>query len=155
MAITVVVLVTLVSVAGLLWFIYRKDELKPEPLGVLACTFVVGAVGGAIGNAIDVWNGVDGIYAIQTQESIKATIWAAFMEAWPDCLLQVIILMVAMRWNKFFDEQLDGIVYAVFIALGYVLGRNIIYLWPDTTDFFAIGVLRSIVLTAGSAISFS
>lgn len=97
MAITVVVLVTLVSVAGLLWFIYRKDEQKPEPLGVLACTLVVGVVGGAIGNAIDVWNGVEDIYAIQTPMSVKTTIWAAFMEAWPDDLLLVFILMVAMR----------------------------------------------------------
>ncbi|MBR1800981.1 MAG: PrsW family intramembrane metalloprotease [Bacteroidaceae bacterium] len=137
---------TQVPVAALLYFIYRKDELKPEPVTALLLTFVIGAVGGAVGNIVDVWSGVEDIYRMTTPMDLLPTLWRACIEAAPDSLLQVAILLVAMWRNKYFDEQMDGVVYAVFIAMGYILGRNILYLYPETDNVFTIGVMRSMLL---------
>lgn len=60
-------------------------------------------------------------------------------------LIKFIILYIVFRWNKNFNEKFDGIVYAVFIGLGFALIENILYVTNPRLGGIEVGFLRAII----------
>jgi RsiW-degrading membrane proteinase PrsW (M82 family) len=85
------------------WYHYYKDRHLPEPVGHLVLTFVLGIGAAAVSK---------GLYAIGPIEE--------FAKMLP-------FIIVVLRFPEF-DEPLDGIIYASFIALGYAAVENVLYL---------------------------
>ncbi|MBP5527087.1 MAG: PrsW family intramembrane metalloprotease [Bacteroidales bacterium] len=110
----------------LLYFIYRKDKLNPEPLGKLLLTFFVGCLcvipAGLMESVImplapsaedaPVFNGLFTGYAV-----------AGFSEE----LCKLLLLLWVIWRSPHFDEYFDGIVYATFLSLGFACVENIGY----------------------------
>lgn len=110
----------------LLFFIYRKDRLNPEPLGKLLLTFVVGCLSvipaglmegmlmplAPSAEAMPVSNGLfDGYLVAGLSEE----------------LCKLLLLLLVIWRSRHFDEYFDGIVYAAFLSLGFACVENIGY----------------------------
>ena len=60
--------------------------------------------------------------------------------------LKELVLIPNLLKEKSFNERLDGIIYSVFLSLGFATIENIIYiLFEDQTSAFEVGVIRSII----------
>ena len=60
--------------------------------------------------------------------------------------LKSLILVPNLLKEKNFNEKLDGIIYSVFLSLGFATVENIIYiLSEDPTSAFEVGVIRSVI----------
>ncbi len=114
---------------GLMVYVYRRDRVEPEPRGLLLSLLLCGV--GAV------------VLAIVT-ESIGAAALAFFLpggEAHPAYGVWMYFVVVAlseegfkylaMRWRTWrspeFNCRFDGVVYAVFVSLGFALAENIGY----------------------------
>ena len=103
--------------------IYNLDEYDKEPLWLLAISFILGAMNLHWGvefleyvfSFINVENnfiriGEEALTVAITEEVLKFT---------------VVILIIYP--NKYFDEPFDGIVYSVFVGMGFATAENLTY----------------------------
>ena len=133
----------LLPVLLLLYFIYRKDRLNPEPLGKLLLTFVVGCLSvmpaafmegllTPMGPSAEVRPVLSGLY--------EGYVVAGFSEEF--CKLMLLLLVI---WrSKHFDEYFDGIVYAAFLSLGFACVENIGYVMSDE-DVMMTALMRGLL----------
>ena len=145
-------LLTIIAVAlpvlGLLHYIYTNDKWKPEPRIVLFLTFIAGTIGGVLTFLFDKYVGIPDIYTAHPTgmgDYISLTI----SEAIPDECLKLLALLLAIRPNRFFDEIVDGIVYAVCISLGFVFIENVIHISFYTEHWYDTAVYRSFFILPG------
>ena len=111
---------------------YHKDRHLPEPIGNLALCFILGMLAAGLSKALYIGLEPLGLRfdAVALADSNPAGLLAyALFAIGPieELAKMVPFLLVAMRL-KAFDEPLDGIVYASFIALGYAAVENYHYL---------------------------
>ena len=124
----ITILTTIAPVAIMGYYIYKKDYLKPEPLRALLLTAFFGFIGGFLTTLL-VWNlGLPNIYAIQESEVTVSALLHVMEAIALGYLVMMVILALLIIFNRHFDEQMDGIVYASFIALGFILCQNAGYL---------------------------
>lgn len=130
-------------VVVLLYFIYRKDRLNPEPLGKLLLTFFVGCLSvipaslmeGLImplappAGSMPVLNGVFTGYLV-----------AGLSEE----LCKLLLLLWVIWRSRHFDEYFDGIVYAAFLSLGFACVENISYVMGGS-DPMGTALMRGIL----------
>jgi len=107
-----------------LYLIFKKDKNK-EPIGLLAKCFFGGFLSIIITLIID----VPMMYIGTAFQSplFKSFYEAFFVAAIPEEFAKFIILYWIIWKSKFFDEHYDGIIYAVFVSLGFALVENIMY----------------------------
>ena len=127
----------------LLFFIYRKDRLNPEPLGKLLLTFFVGCLSvipaGLLesmlmplappAEAAPVLNGVFTGYVV-----------AGLSEE----LFKLLLLLLVIWRSRHFDEYFDGIVYAAFLSLGFACVENIGYVMSGE-DVMSTALMRGLL----------
>ena len=58
-------------------------------------------------------------------------------------------LWMFLRKNPYFDERMDGIVYAVCVGMGFAAFENIEYLFAAGTDWVTTGIGRSLTAIPG------
>jgi RsiW-degrading membrane proteinase PrsW (M82 family) len=119
---------------ALFWAVYHyyKDRHLPEPVGNLVLCFALGMVAAALSKGLYIGLEPLGLRfdAVALADSNPAGLLAyALFAIGPieELAKMVPFLLVAVRLQAF-DEPLDGIVYASFIALGYAAGENYHYL---------------------------
>ena len=127
-------LVLPVTVPVLFWaaYHYYKDRYLPEPAGNLALCFVFGL--GAAGLSKLLYVGLEPLGlrldAVLLADTDPVALFAyALLAIGPIEELSKLLpfLLVVIRFRAF-DEPLDGIIYASFIALGYAAVENYHYL---------------------------
>ena len=74
---------------------------------------------------------------------------AFFGAAIPEEIAKLFILWLVLRNNKFFDEKMDGIVYAVCVSLGFAALENIMYLFLHSESFITVGISRAFFAVPG------
>lgn len=123
-------LISIAPIAIILFYIYYRDKYEKEPIslltkGLLAGMIIVipvifaeqvvssvlpyflsGKIGNAFGNAF--------LVAALCEEAFK--LFAVYILVWK---------------NPNFNERFDGIVYAVFVSLGFALVENIMYVFSN------------------------
>ncbi|MDW7667912.1 MAG: PrsW family glutamic-type intramembrane protease [Bacillota bacterium] len=121
--------------------IYLVDKHDREPVKLLIKTFVGGAIITIptifLESFLVGFNIFGGLIGIAYQAFIVAGFSEEFMK-------RLVVNKVAY-YNKYFDEKLDGIVYAVFSALGFATVENIIYVVFRFSDVESVGVYRAIL----------
>lgn len=60
-----------------------------------------------------------------------------------------LLLALCLRKNRYFDEKMDGIVYAVCISLGFAALENLMYLFSNPETFMSVGLQRAIFAIPG------
>ena len=119
---------------ALFWAVYHyhKDRHLPEPVGNLLLCFILGIVAAGISKAM--YLGLEPLglrfdaLALADSNGWALLAYALFAIGPIEELAKMLpFLLVVIRF-KAFDEPLDGIVYASFIALGYAAVENYHYM---------------------------
>ena len=107
-----------------LYLIFKKDKNK-EPIGLLAKCFF----GGFLSIIITL---IIAVPMMKIGTAFQSPLFKSFYDAFfvaaiPEEFAKFIILYWIIWKSKFFDEHYDGIIYAVFVSLGFALVENIMY----------------------------
>lgn len=143
-------LAALLPVVMLLFYIHRKDELVPEPP-----VWLWRAVCYGVGSALLVllwgtfWPGFKEWFP-QYDGTVIGAIGTAFMDAAvPEEAAKLLMLWLLIRKNPYFDEYLDGIVYATCVGLGFAGLENILYVFSNFDNFVYVAITRAIFAVPG------
>ncbi|MBQ8703233.1 MAG: PrsW family intramembrane metalloprotease [Bacteroidales bacterium] len=110
----------------LLYFIYRKDRLNPEPLGKLLLTFFVGCL------SVIPASLMEGLImplgpSAETAPVLNGVFTGYVVAGLSEELCKLLLLLWVIWRSPHFDEYFDGIVYAAFLSLGFACVENIGY----------------------------
>ena len=129
----------ILPVVLLLVYIYLQDKYVKEPFGLLMLAFFGGMV------AIPMDLGL--VSLINTIHYSSSLFYSAFIEAgFCEELCKFIILFLFFWWNKNFNEHMDGIVYAVFVGLGFACVENVLYVFQGGVG---TGIVRALLSVPG------
>ena len=127
-------------VAVLLWFIYRKDKLNPEPLDKLVGAFVVGCLSVVPAMVMETVLGM-----MTPPTPILGGIYTGYVVAGlSEELCKLALLMLVVWRSPHFDEYFDGIVYAVFVSLGFACVENVMYVM-GSSDAMSVALMRGLL----------
>jgi len=127
-------LVLPVVVPGLFWagYHYHKDRLLPEPPHNLALCFGLGLAAAAISQgayeALEPLGLRQDAVALGNDDPLGLLAYAMLAIGPIEEFAKLLPFLVVVLRFRAFDEPLDGIVYASFIALGYAAVENYHYL---------------------------
>lgn len=119
----ITIISAVLPVVILLFFIYRKDKLQPEPMGKLIWTFFVGCLSVVPASMMEL------LLSIFTpSDSVAGGLFTGYVVAgFSEELCKLLLLLWVIWKSPHFDEYFDGIVYAVFLSLGFACVENIMY----------------------------
>lgn len=145
----IILLTALFPVAVLIFYICYKDRKQPEPKSQLVKAFFFGVLSVPLSLCMSIPAGWLGLYTDEPTTILGAINSAFVSAAIPEEIAKFIMLWLLLRKNRYFDEKLDGIVYAVFVALGFAALENTIYLFSNYDDFLSVGITRAIFAVPG------
>lgn len=135
------VILALLPVLFWLVFLYRRDRLKPEPLGSLLLTFGLGAASALV----TLFSG----FFVNYGQFMSTVVFAPIVE---ETFKFLSVYLVIFR-RKEFDEHVDGIVYAGTAALGFAAFENVLYVLNAAQggmwEFWSTAGLRAILAVPG------
>lgn len=145
----IVIFAAVLPVAILLWYIYRKDNVAPEPTGQLVKAFAFGIVSVFVSFCFSIPLNFLGFYTQYPSDFVEASRLAFMGAAVPEEFAKFLMLWLFLRKNRHFDEKIDGIVYAVCVSLGFAAFENVMYLFQNYDDFVSVGVSRALFSVPG------
>ena len=144
-----VIITALLPIVILVYYIYHKDKKSPEPTKQLVKAFLFGILSVPLSLFISIPLGLIGAYSTEAT-SILGNVNSAFLgAAVPEEIAKFFMLWLLLRRNQYFDERMDGIVYAVCVSLGFAALENMVYLFSNAESYFTIGVSRAIFAIPG------
>lgn len=129
-------------VATIILWIYLKDKYDKEPVITLSKFFILGILVSALAIYVE-----ELLIKLNTFSKIGYMIYISFIVAGlTEEGLKALILIPNLLREKNFNEKLDGIIYSVFLSLGFATVENIIYiLFEDPTSVFQVSIIRAII----------
>ena len=144
-----ILLTALLPIAILVYHIYRKDKKSPEPTGRLIKASLFGILSVPVSFCISIPLGIIGLYPVEATSILGSVSAAFFGAAIPEEIAKFIMLWLLLRKNRYFDEKMDGIVYAVCVSLGFAALENIMYLFSNEEAYLSVGIARAIFAVPG------
>ncbi len=138
-----VIITALIPVVILGWWIYKKDSLRPEPLRMLYKAFLYGVGSTFVTLVITSFLVMAGVKLYDLGSFQGAVSTALFAAALPEECAKLLMLWLFLRNNPYYDEYLDGIVYAACVGLGFAGTENILYLL-QSDNWLGTGIMRGI-----------
>jgi RsiW-degrading membrane proteinase PrsW (M82 family) len=131
----------------LVWLIYRKDKLQPEPISQLIKAALWGIASVFVSFLIS--TPLSLLFGEGSGIGLVDSAYTAFcLAAIPEEVAKFLCLFLFLRKNKYFDEYMDGIVYAVCVSMGFAGIENILYLF-SSENWAAVGVTRALISVPG------
>jgi RsiW-degrading membrane proteinase PrsW (M82 family) len=117
--------------SGLFWLgiFYRMDKYKPEPKSLIALTFFLWCL--SVIPAIIFEILFEYFIHPLGDPSVMGSFIAQFLGVGPIEEMSKFLMILAVYWNKEFDEPVDGMVYSTSIALGFATVENIMYMFQS------------------------
>lgn len=110
----------------ILLYVYIRDKYEKEPLGLLLKVLLAGALTTIPILLVETWLGK----FMVNFSGLQAAAYNAFVVAgFTEEFFKFAALYYIIWRHKEFDEKYDGIVYAVFVSLGFALVENIMYVF--------------------------
>ena len=137
----------LAPVVLLFCYILVKDMRQPEPI-----QWLLKALGYGVLSALLVMFVLSPLPDIPVKGWLSAAYNGFCMAAIPEESAKLLMLWLLLRTNPYYDERLDGIVYATCVGLGFAGLENIGYLVSslmETGSWFGIGVARALFAVPG------
>lgn len=129
-------------VATIILWIYLKDKYDKEPIHILGKFFILGILISILAIYAEEILIKTSIFTGKIYIFYMSFIVAGVVEEG----LKALALIPNLLKEKNFNERLDGIIYSVFLSLGFATVENIIYiLLEDPTSAFEVGAIRSII----------
>ena len=140
----ILILITALLPAVILgWWIYKKDSARPEPLRQLISAFLYGMGSAFLSLLISTVMSLMGIMVYDLGSFAGAVSTALFAAAVPEEVAKLTMLWLFLRKNPYYDEYLDGIVYAACIGLGFAGAENVLYLL-QSENWAITGIVRGV-----------
>lgn len=107
------------------YLVFKLDKYEREPLAAIVLAFLLGMAATLPAIYIQQWTGA--IEVLRHQDA-GLTFLASFgVISVSEELLKFAVLILFVYPRRFFNEPVDGIVYAVLIAMGFATVENLIY----------------------------
>ena len=121
------IITAIAPVALIIIYIYIKDKYEKEPKRLLFLNFLLGAIVSIFITTI-LYYISDYYYPIPFNTSVlDQFIKAFFIVGLTEEFSKYVIVRYVAQTNKAFNEQFDGIVYAVMVSMGFAATENIMY----------------------------
>ena len=138
--------IALAPVLIILVYIYFRDKYEKEPIGLLLKGLLAGAfitipiifIEKLLSSPLPVLSGF-------SNAAYNSFIVAAFSEE----SFKYLAVMLLFWRNHEFNERFDGIVYAVFVSLGFAAVENIMYVFDSGME---TGIIRALTAVPAHAI---
>ncbi len=118
--------IAIAPVIVILTYLYYRDKYNKEPIWLLLFLLCAGMFSvlpvlgmGGVTDYVGHRFGVKGLY----KAGFRAFIQAGFVEEF----FKFLFVFFIVWWNRHFDEKFDGIIYAVYVSMGFALVENILY----------------------------
>lgn len=134
-------------VVVILAYVYHRDRYNKEPLWMLLLTFVGGV---ATVPAIIFWE--EGMIDIMPKFLTfkQSALYNAFaVAALCEESLKLLVFVIFVLRSSHFNEKFDGIVYAVYISMGFALVENLMYVFNNGEN---VGMLRALTAVPAHAL---
>lgn len=119
-------------------YIYFRDKYEKEPLNLLLLSLFAGSLICIF--AIFIENLISQLNFFT--DKIATAFFDAFaVAAFTEEFLKYITVLILVWRNKNFNERFDGIVYAVFVSLGFALIENIFFVFKSG---MSTGIVRAV-----------
>lgn len=138
-----IVITALLPAVILGWWIYKKDSARPEPLRLLIMAFFYGIGSAFLSLLISTMMGFMGFLVYDLGSFAGAVSTALFAASLPEEVAKLTMLWLFLRKNPYYDEYLDGIVYAACVGLGFAGAENILYLLGNE-EWLMVGIVRGL-----------
>ncbi len=145
----IILLIALLPIAILVYYIYHKDKKSPEPTGQLIKAFLFGVLSAPLSFVLSIPLGLIGAYPAEISGVFDAIRVSFFGAAIPEEIMKLLVLWLLLRRNRYFDEKMDGIVYAVCVSMGFAALENVMYLFQNQDNFLSVGIVRALFSVPG------
>ena len=145
----IILFAALLPVGILAFYIWRKDRRAPEPVTELLKAFGLGVLSTLLSFCLSVPFGAMGLYPAEMATVSDAVMTAFFAAAVPEEVVKFFVLWLLLRRSRYFDERMDGIVYAVFVSLGFAALENFMYLFGEEESVLSMGISRALFAVPG------
>ena len=133
----------------LIAYIYFIDKKQREPIPQILKGFLFGVVSAFVAIIAALFLADTNFYTDTYTNIIDAGRTALFGAALPEEAAKLFMLWLLVRKNKYFDEHIDGIVYAVAISMGFAAFENILYLVDNYEEWLSVGLSRAVLSVPG------
>lgn len=128
---TIVILIyvaaAVLPAAFLMRYIYKKDSIEREPVGLLVSLLLMGLCAAAVSMGAETL-GESALSAVLDEESPLYTVIMAFIVVAAVEEGSKFLFLKLRTWrNPNFNYRFDGVVYAVFVSLGFAAIENVGY----------------------------
>lgn len=138
--------IALAPVFIILFYVYFRDKYEKEPIAVLLKALVAGAL--ITIPIVFIEMGLSN-FGENSLGSRGQTLWSAFIVAGAtEEVFKFLALYILIWANKNFNERFDGIVYAVFVSLGFAAVENVLYVVGGNIE---VGLMRAITAVPAHA----
>ena len=133
----------------LIGYVCFKDRYSPEPVKFLLKAFVFGMISADFSLLISQPLQMLGAFPAE-----PVTVWdhfrvACFGAGLPEEIAKLFMLWLLLRKNPYYDENFDGIVYAVCVGMGFAFVENIGYLMNAGEYWIHLGITRGLISVPG------
>lgn len=119
----------------LLIFIYFQDKYEKEPVRTLLISLLLGVVSVLPAIVIELFYELAFNFA-NTSNNLVSVLYAFFGVGITEEACKFLVLYLFIYKHKNFTEPLDGIVYAVFVSLGFAAIENVGYVFSSDDPIF-------------------
>lgn len=125
-------------------FIYWKDKYQREPWKWIGKAFYYGII-----SAIPVVI-IELILPKMPNTDYGTSAYNAFIgAAVPEECMKMLFFWLLIRKNPFFDERMDGIVYACCVSMGFAGLENIMYMFGNLDSLASVAIIRATLSVPG------
>ena len=149
MQLPLILLAALAPIAILAYYIYRRDKFQKEPVKELLKAFGMGILSVPVSLLISTPLEFAGFYSMETQTLLDAVKLSFLGAAIPEEIAKFLMLWLFVRKSRCFDENVDGIVYASVVSLGFAAVEKILYLVTNYESWISVGITRALFSVPG------
>ncbi len=142
----VLLLAAIAPSAALMYYFYMKDKYEKEPRHLLTKAFIFGAVSVIPILIVEIKLN---LFDVGDKRLIAVGYTAFIVAGLVEEAFKFLIFLILIWNNEEFNEMYDGIVYSVFISLGFATVENIAYV---SSAGFSVAFLRSITAVPAHAL---
>ena len=144
----ILIAAAIIPAAALLFYIYKKDRLEPEPAGLLIRLVLFGI----IATFLAIITETAGTFVLDLffeEETVFYNFLMYFIVvACSEEGFKYLLLKLATWRHSAFNCQFDAVVYAVFVSLGFALWENVGYVLMYG---FGTALIRAVTAVPGHA----
>lgn len=138
--------ISLAPVVLILIYVNYRDKYEKEPLSLLMKSLAAGAI---IVIPVIIIEMILGDVYTSTDKITNAFYNGFVVAGLTEEAFKFFVFLLLIWKNRNFDEFFDGIIYAVFISLGFAAVENILYVFQNG---HAVGLLRALTAVPAHAL---